>query len=57
MYSDLDYFLSDLEKRSCWRGCEAAVLISRLPPYAGRKTPGGGPALLFEKPTGSDIPA
>jgi 4-hydroxy-3-polyprenylbenzoate decarboxylase len=58
MYSDLTDFLSDLDKRR---------LLARVPELVSPdleiaavtdracKLPGGGPALLFEKPTGFDI--
>jgi 4-hydroxy-3-polyprenylbenzoate decarboxylase len=58
MYSDLTDFLSDLDKRR---------LLARVPEPVSPdleiaavtdracKLPGGGPALLFEKPTGFDI--
>ena len=60
MYSDLSDFLSDLDKRR---------LLARVPEPVSPdleiaavtdracKLPGGGPALLFEKPTGFDIAA
>ena len=60
MYSDLTDFLSDLDKRR---------LLARVPEPVSPdleiaavtdracKLPGGGPALLFEKPTGYDIAA
>ena len=60
MYSDLTDFLSDLDKRR---------LLARVPEPVSPdleiaavtdracKLPGGGPALLFEKPTGFDIAA
>src|SRR5262245_11424093 len=59
MYGDLSEFLADLEKRR---------LLARVPepvdPHLeiaavtdrACKTPGGGPALLFESPRGFDIP-
>ena len=59
MYSDLNDFLDDLEKRK---------LLARVPDAASPdleiaavtdracKSPNGGPALLFDKPTGFDIP-
>src|SRR5947208_7035604 len=59
MYSDLNDFPDDPEKRK---------LLARVPDAASPdleiaavtdracKSPDGGPALLFEKPTGSDIP-
>src|SRR5258705_13759672 len=59
MYSDLDEFLADLEKRkllariadSVSPDLEIAAVTDRV-----CKSPGGGPALLFEKPSGFDIP-
>ncbi len=59
MHADLTEFLADLEKRR-WLArvaepvspnLEIAAVIDRA-----CKTPGGGPALVFEKPIGSDIP-
>ena len=59
MYSDLNDFLDDLEKRK---------LLARVPDAASPdleiaavtdracKSPNGGPALLFEKPAGFDMP-
>ncbi len=60
MYSDLTDFLSDLDKRrllarvpeSVSPDLEIAAVTDRA-----CKLPGGGPALLFEKPTGFDIAA
>src|SRR5258708_20330160 len=60
MYSDLDDFLADLERRKLLArvgepvspNLEIAAVTDRA-----CKSPGGGPALLFEKPTGFDIPA
>src|SRR5712671_1747421 len=59
MYSDLNDFLADLDKRkllarigdSVSPALEIAAVTDRV-----CKTPNGGPALLFEKPTGYDIP-
>src|SRR5258707_6599449 len=59
MYSDLNEFLADVEKRkllarisdSVSPDLEIAAVTDRV-----CKTPLGGPALLFEKPTGYDIP-
>ena len=59
MYSDLDEFLADLDKRKLLTrvaepvspNLEIAAVTDR-----GCKMPGGGPALLFERPTGFDIP-
>src|SRR5258708_12695032 len=60
MYSDLNEFLADLEKRKLLAriadpvspDLESAAVTDRV-----CKSPGGGPALLFEKPTGFEIPA
>src|SRR5436189_4433457 len=60
MYSDLNDFLSDLDKRRLLArvsepvspDLEVAAVTDRA-----CKAPGGGQALLFEKPTGFDIPA
>jgi 4-hydroxy-3-polyprenylbenzoate decarboxylase len=59
MYSDLDDFLRDLEHRKSLvrvpepvsPGLEIAAVVDRA-----CKSPGGGPALFFEKPAGSEIP-
>jgi 4-hydroxy-3-polyprenylbenzoate decarboxylase len=59
MYSDLDDFLADLDTRGLLTrvgepvspDLEIAAVTDRA-----CKMPGGGPALLFEKPTGFDIP-
>src|ERR1051326_6750717 len=59
MYSDLDEFLADLDRRNLLArvgepvspNLEIAAVTDRA-----CKAPGGGPALLFEKPTGFDIP-
>src|SRR3954449_13350613 len=59
MYSDLDDFLSDLDKRKLIArigdtvspDLEIAAVTDRV-----CKTPGGGPALLFERPAGFEIP-
>src|SRR6478672_10918613 len=59
MYSDLNDFLADLQKRKLLSrvsdpvspDLEIAAVTDRA-----CKLPGGGPALLFEKPTGYDIP-
>ena len=59
MYSDLNDFLADLERRKLLArvgepvspDLEIAAVTDRA-----CKSPGGGPALLFEKPTGFDIP-
>jgi 4-hydroxy-3-polyprenylbenzoate decarboxylase len=59
MYTDLDSFLADLDKRGLLAhvvepvspDLEIAAVTDRA-----CKTPGGGPALRFEQPTGFDIP-
>src|SRR5471030_3207708 len=59
MYSDLDAFLSDLDRRKLLTrigepvspNLEIAAVVDRA-----CKTAGGGPALLFEKPSGFDMP-
>jgi len=59
MYSDLNDFVADLDKRRLLArvaepvspDLEIAALTDRA-----CKSPGGGPALLFEKPAGYDIP-
>ena len=59
MYSDLTDFLTDLDRRKRLSrvadpvspNLEIAALVDRA-----CKSPGGGPALLFEKPAGFDIP-
>jgi 4-hydroxy-3-polyprenylbenzoate decarboxylase len=59
MYSDLDHFLADLDKRKLLArvslpvspDLEIAAVTDRV-----CKSPDGGPALLFEKPAGFDIP-
>jgi 4-hydroxy-3-polyprenylbenzoate decarboxylase len=59
MYADLDDFLADLEKRRLLArvsepvspDLEIAAVTDRV-----CKSPNGGPALLFDKPTGSDVP-
>jgi 4-hydroxy-3-polyprenylbenzoate decarboxylase len=59
MYSDLDDFIADLERRKQLArvsepvspNLEIGAVIDRA-----CKSPGGGPALLFEKPAGFDIP-
>jgi 4-hydroxy-3-polyprenylbenzoate decarboxylase len=59
MHSDLDDFLADLSKRRLLTQIETAVSpdleIAAVTDRAS-KLPGGGPALLFEKPTGFEIP-
>jgi len=59
MYSDLNDFLSDLDRRKLLtRVAEAVSPDLEIAAVTDRacKTPGGGPALLFEHPTGFDIP-
>src|SRR3954447_26984612 len=59
MYSDLDDFLSDLDQRKLLaRSGDAVSPDLEIAAVTDRvcKTPGGGPALLFERPTGFDIP-
>jgi 4-hydroxy-3-polyprenylbenzoate decarboxylase len=59
MYSDLNDFLADLERRQLLArvadpvspNLEIAAVVDRA-----CKSPGGGPALLFEKPAGFDVP-
>jgi 4-hydroxy-3-polyprenylbenzoate decarboxylase len=59
MYADLDAFLADLDKRRLLTrigepvspDLEIAAVTDRA-----CKMPGGGPALLFEKPTGFSMP-
>jgi 4-hydroxy-3-polyprenylbenzoate decarboxylase len=59
MYSDLDAFLADLARKGLLAriadpvspDLEIAAVTDRA-----CKAPGGGPALLFERPTGFDIP-
>lgn len=59
MYPDLNDFLADLDRRKLLArvaepvgpNLEIAALVDRA-----CKSPDGGPALLFEKPTGFDIP-
>jgi len=59
MYSDLDHFIADLDKRKLLAriaepvspDLEIAAVTDRV-----CKLPNGGPALLFEKPAGFDIP-
>ena len=59
MYSDLTDFLADLHKRRLLTrvadGVSPDLEIAAVTDRAC-KMPGGGPALLFEKPTGFDIP-
>src|SRR5215471_14728943 len=59
MYSDLDGFLADLERRKLLtRIAEPVSPELEIAAVTDRacKSAGGGPALLFEKPTGFDIP-
>src|SRR5882724_13660524 len=59
MYSDLNDFLADLDKRRLLaRVSEPISPDLEIAAVTDRacKSPGGGPALLFEKPTGFDIP-
>jgi 4-hydroxy-3-polyprenylbenzoate decarboxylase len=59
MYADLDDFLADLDRRKLLArvaepvspNLEIAAVTDRA-----AKSPGGGPALLFERPTGFDMP-
>ena len=59
MYADLNDFIADLDKRRLLArigepvspDLEIAAVTDRA-----CKMPGGGPALLFEKPTGFDMP-
>jgi 4-hydroxy-3-polyprenylbenzoate decarboxylase len=59
MYSDLSEFLADLDKRKLLARVGDAVSpdleIAAVTDRAC-KSPNGGPALLFEKPAGFDIP-
>jgi 4-hydroxy-3-polyprenylbenzoate decarboxylase len=59
MYSDLTDFLSDLERRRLLaRIAEPVSPDLEIAAVTDRacKSPGGGPALLFDKPTGYDMP-
>src|SRR5881398_661015 len=59
MYSDLDDFLADLTRRGLLaRVGEAVSPVLEIAAVIDRacKSPTGGPALVFEKPTGFDIP-
>src|SRR6188474_1873386 len=59
MYADLSDFLSDLDKRRLLtRVAEPVSPDLEIAAVTDRvcKQPGGGPALLFEKPSGYDIP-
>ena len=59
MYADLDDFLADLKRKDLLsRVAEPVSPVLEIAAVVDRacKSPGGGPALLFEKPTGFDIP-
>jgi 4-hydroxy-3-polyprenylbenzoate decarboxylase len=59
MYSDLDEFISDLDrKRLLARVSEPVSPDLEIAAVTDRacKSPGGGPALLFERPAGYDMP-
>src|SRR5947207_197420 len=59
MYSDLNDFLADLDKRRLLaRISEPVSPDLEIAAVTDRacKSPGGGPALLFEKPAGFDMP-
>ena len=59
MYSDLNDFLADLDKRRLLaRITEPVSPDLEIAAVTDRacKSPGGGPALLFEKPAGFDMP-
>src|SRR4029450_3253455 len=59
MYADLNDFLADLERRQrLVRVAEPVSPNLEIAAVTDRvcKQPGGGPALLFEKPTGYDMP-
>src|SRR5215471_18360423 len=59
MYSDLDGFLADLERRKLLtRIAEPVSPELEIAAVTDRacKSAGGGPALLFEKPAGFDVP-
>jgi len=59
MYKDLSHFLETLDRKGelarigdpVSPDLEIAAVIDRV-----SKSPGGGPALLFERPTGFDVP-
>src|ERR1051325_10058368 len=60
MYGDINEFIEDLGKRGLLaRVSEPVSPDLEIAAVTDRacKSPGGGPALLFEKPTGFDIPA
>jgi len=59
MYSDLTEFVADLEKRRLLaRIAEPVNPDLEIAAVTDRacKSPGGGPALLFDRPTGADMP-
>src|SRR5712675_3357794 len=59
MYSDLNDFISDLDRRKLLaRVAEPVSADLEIAAVTDRacKSSGGGPALLFEKPAGFDIP-
>ena len=59
MYKDLNAFIEALDKeRELARISEPVNPDLEIAAVTDRvsKSPGGGPALLFEKPTGSDMP-
>lgn len=59
MYSDLNEFVADLEQRRLLaRVAEPVDPRLEIAAVTDRacKSPGGGPALLFERPTGFDMP-
>src|SRR5580765_8374106 len=59
MYPDLDDFISDLAKRGLLtRVSEPVSPDLEIAAVTDRacKSPGGGPALLFERPSGFDLP-
>src|SRR5256885_9893528 len=59
MYSDLNDFLADLEKRRLLaRVADSVSTDLKIAAVTDRacKRPGGAPALLFDKPAGHDIP-
>src|ERR1700704_5644357 len=59
MYADLDDFLADLDRRKLLARVREPVSpnldIAAVTDRAA-KSPEGGPALLFERPTGFDMP-
>jgi 4-hydroxy-3-polyprenylbenzoate decarboxylase len=59
VYTDLDHFLADLERRRLLARVAEPVspdLEIAAVTDCACKSPGGGPALLFEQPTGFDMP-